>query len=639
MIKRIITFAVCLAVCLSCIAIGVMNSKANDSSAVDTANGAINGVGEGTIDNISTDGATTSLLLDKGNGLYELDGDITVTKANAANHATYQALKALLEEPVRKDGKYPSAKSNAIVLDCKGNTITTDMSLFNAIGNCTIKNLNIESVNENGIAISDSDYQEFSATELAYGVLTSIAYYPTSLDNVTIDVDLSYTGASVAKAYTVGALVGNGILTTAVYCENHGDIVFAPVSSDASTGFQTGGLFGFIGRPSSGEFHVTDCVNTGDITSIAPTGVATGCTTIIGGISAVSWGVFDAYVNCLNTGDITFEHVTNAYTRVGGLVGNDFALHMTDCINLGDIKADFNSAAGIPHYMTARIGGLEGSGVYNSNYIRCINAGDITCTNKLPGTNVRPMVGGIFPWRQNGNSVITDCVNVGTINNLQDVTGGITGFNNQNQVNFVNCYTVAAVSGEFNANHNNSVANADLFYITVPEIVDTFVANAKANAVNNAKALIAVVLAAAEYDSNYAYNTDDGMFIDLADLFTVTATGDSTFEANVAEDFYNDVAAIAGNVEFGAIITVKKYVTKIGEFTHDAFDAYLAANKTTNAKLANIGVLYMSTGTRALEADDFANGVNIILNKATPGVTYTARAFIKVGNGVYVYSN
>ena len=638
MIKRIITFAVCLAVCLSCIAIGVMNSKANDSSAVDTANGAINGVGEGTIDTISTDGATTSLLLDKGNGLYELDGDITVTKANAANHATYQALKALLEEPVRADGQYPSAKSNAVVLDCKGNTITTDMSLFAAIGNCTIKNLNIESVNENGIAISDSDYQSFSATEKTFGVLACIAYYPTSLENVIVDVDLSFTGvASVAgAAYNTAGLVAQGILTTAINCENHGDIYVAPASSNGAGALQTGGLFGFIGRPAAGEFHATNCVNTGNLTSIHPSGFASNGTTMIAGISSVSWGVFDAYVNCLNTGDITYEHNTGAYGRAGGMVANDFALHLTECINLGDIKATFNISGSAPAYTTLRIGGLDGTGVYNSNYISCINAGDITVTNKGTAA-LTPTVGGIFPWRQNGNSVITDCVNVGTIQNMGTITGGLTPFNNYNQVKFVNCYTVVAASGEFAPAYNNSVANTDWFYITVPEIVDTFVANAKANAVNNATALIAVVLAAAEYDATYAYNTDDGMVIDLADLFTVTATGNSTFTANVAKNFYNDVAAIAGNVEFGAIITVQKYVNKISEFTHDAFDAYLAANKTTNAKLANIGVLYMTTGTMTLEADDFANGVNIALKNAYD-ITYAARAFIKVGNGVYVYS-
>ena len=628
MIKRIITFAVCLAVCLSCIAIGVMNSKANDSSAVDTANGAINGVGEGTIDTISTDGATTSLLLDKGNGLYELDGDITVTKANAANHATYKALKTLLE------GKANGA--TAVVLDGKGKTITTEISLFKEVANLTVKNLNV--VGDEIVVTNDDLYKASDSDSYTYGVIACHVGKAINIDNVTVDVDITYTGDMANQHIEVGGFFGRAAIATISNCTNNGNITVAPTNVAK---IALGGFWGF-NTGAGVAIDATNCINNGNLT--ATKNGNTSADLWLGGIGGCTFNVGDKFTNMMNTGSIKGIQNKHANSFVGGILGFIKTVDIIDSINLGNVSLEVADATTFTGVAKHRASGIVASGAQSGkvSYITgCINAGEVS----VKANTTASIASGIYAWYHSFACFVTDCVNIGNVKVIEgagslNVAGGLSPHNNPNQTALLNSYTIASPGGEFNQNINKTGTNpahCDAYFITVPEIVKTFTANVKAKQVNNAKALIAVVLAAAEYDSNYPHNNDDGMFIDLADLFTVTATGDSTFEANVAEDFYNDVAAIAGNVEFGAIITVQKYVNKIGDFTHDAFDAYLAANKATNAKLANIGVLYMTTGTMTLEADDFANGVNIALKNAYD-ITYAARAFIKVGNGVYVYS-
>ena len=99
------------------------------------------------------------------------------------------------------------------------------------------------------------------------------------------------------------------------------------------------------------------------------------------------------------------------------------------------------------------------------------------------------------------------------------------------------------------------------------------------------------------------------------------------------------------NVKVEGIVTFSKYVDKIGAFTHEALDAYYAANAEALAA-KNVTKLYMDATREAanIGSGDLVDGdyfVNIRLiegNAGTVATTYTARAFIQIGD-LYIYSS
>ena len=139
------------------------------------------------------------------------------------------------------------------------------------------------------------------------------------------------------------------------------------------------------------------------------------------------------------------------------------------------------------------------------------------------------------------------------------------------------------------------------------------------------------------------------MFLSSFDGFTVTAVeGENAKFTTVLDKAYlENVKTILGaeTVSFGAIIAPKNYVTKIGAFSHDAFDAYYEANKDAiDAKVAANGhdpitklyvTAYFLAGVSFDEADGVYNAC-IYLSKAYD-TEYAAKMFIKIGDA-YVYS-
>ncbi len=206
---------------------------------------------------------------------------------------------------------------------------------------------------------------------------------------------------------------------------------------------------------------------------------------------------------------ITAEQDTPRHTRIGGLIGHYFAVLPTDCINLGDISVHYSSASDFTNYTQFLIGGILGSGHYNMTLTRCLNAGDIKCTTA--GASIRPSIGGIVSWRNNGVSTFTDCVNIGNIDaSCTDVKSGITPHNNMSQTIFVNCYSVV-IEGNFNQYYNQNNNNSDAYFITVGADVDTYLSKIKTEQMSDGMAAIVEILGKASYASGLAHDKDDGM--------------------------------------------------------------------------------------------------------------------------------
>ena len=621
MIKRIITFVLCLALCVSCVAIGLINQKANDA---DIAAGAIIGAGNGAVDKISADipeGATQveeTELYEK-DGVYYLGSDIDLVEGT--NVSTYNKLVALIDNKANGE--------TAVTIDGLGNTITTNKTLFTSIANVTIMNLNVAGSVE--------------TTASPCGVIANSAANFT-VENVTNDADITYVGTN---GVNIGGFFGNSSApATYTDCVNNGNVT---VDIAGLLGVRAGGIV----AQQSGLPTFTNCVNSGDINVGTTVGY-----TWVGGIAGQAASPFINYNKLLNAGNVTAKNstVTGDMIFVSGIIGHNDALIMTDAINLGNVSFIYSGTAKVTHADVFRInvGGIIGRGHRaNTTFTRVINAGNVSMTD-VNRTGSRNAIGGISPWRWNknpGTNQFIDCLDIGTHSaTTVDNMATITPYHDGSVSKTVNCYTTyfaghKVVGGAFN---EPSTGN-DRYFITLPENIGTLLATIEEKQITDGAAIFSAILAVSEYDVNYEHTNDDGMFLSSFDGFTVTADTERNdyFTTVLNKEYLENVKTILGvnTVEFGAIIAPATYVTKIGAFSHDAFDAYYEANKDAiDAKVAENGhdpitALYVTAkfgdGADFTDVDGVYNA-GIYLRGAY-NTKYAAKMFIKIGNA-YVYS-
>ena len=632
MIKRIITFVLCVALCVSCIAIGVINQKANEAGAVA---GAIIGAGTGAVDKISADvpeGATqveATELYEK-DGVYYLGSDINLV--TGVNTTTYDKLVALIDNKANGE--------TAVTIDGLGHTITTDNPLFNTVSNVTIKNINVDG-DEDGFNLDAATLPNV-AGDNSIAVFALWATGPVTFENITTNVNITVTGDATGKSLRFGAfaslLTGNCIFTN---CVNNGDITVTPSACNMIIG---GGI---IGREQEGSDATTlnNCINNGNITAKRPSGNGNH-ELWVGGVVGNHNTNFIVLNNVMNTGDVYAEQTGQTTTFIGGIIGHNTALKPTDCINTGDVTlnytgAEWNSIS--KSFSNLAVGGLFGRGFHNTTFTRCINTGDAKFTTT---TNSRAAVAGIIPYRyaKGAWGQFTDCLDIGThsAQGNNDHVSDICAMMDGNIQKLTNCYAT---------NHNGyrfpgSLSNK--YYITVPANIDDLVATIEEKQITNGAAIFSAILAGSEYDANFAHDQDDGMFLTTVAGLTVTADAERNnyFTTAIDKDYLDALKAIAGSsVEIGAIITPATYVDKIGEFTHDAFDAYYTANKTAiDAKVAANGhdpitALYMTAafgdGADFTDVDGVYNAG--IYLKGAYDTAYAAKMYVKIGDA-YVYS-
>ena len=319
-------------------------------------------------------------------GYYYLDADITV------------------------DFSY--SKNFTGTLDGRGHTITTEMPLFVNLNGATIRNIVIEGeiddtefenvyvgalANAAGNGIIENVHNKANVTGYKKGTVGGIVGYNrggTDLNIVNCSNSGTLTGARVGGI--VGQAEGEHVNITG--CTNTGDCNRISTANNGFGGIlatsrgnnsilhindcvNTGNVIG--GRPGgitgdtvSKEFVMTDCINTGDVTS--PTNYA-------GGISSNTACFTRAvYRNCINTGT-----VTSFQSHCGGIVAYtsdsktayDGRVLFYGCVNLGTVQ--------LQDYQTAtkgcNIGGIAGKLAGRSEFYNCVSAGNVYGTSYAAG--------------------------------------------------------------------------------------------------------------------------------------------------------------------------------------------------------------------------------------------------------------
>ncbi len=312
----------------------------------------------------------------------------------------------------------------------------------------------------------------------------------------TISQTATYTKAT---AVTVGGLVATCGPSTFSGCYSDGEINIADTEYSANvagfignaSGNKADGLYSFTkcynatpitaggkvagivaGGPTSSsgaanfQFVMTDCYNTGDITSAATKAVSSSYTA--GLIMQYTPG--SQFVRCHNEGTIISNKNVYAAGIAGYLCGTPGStstpatVEFTDCYNEGLIVADGNQGGGITGYVSGAVtmtgcyntGDIEGNqmlgGITSAfagtgpKLLNCYNTGNITAKAQRAG--------GLIAWGAPTNGVVEGCWNTGYISSTSEeqatkVTSSneIGGLAGSNAASFINCYNAGTVEG------------------------------------------------------------------------------------------------------------------------------------------------------------------------------------------------
>lgn len=293
-------------------------------------------------------------------GTYYLDADITVSEMRASFSGT---------------------------LDGNGHTVTTTVALFNYLGNATIKNLTL------------------AGDITAEGWNAALAINVTSGTTVTIE--------NVVNAANVsGKRVGGFITDTAVGATVDG--VFKPTTVKFINCERTGTtdgtelVGGFLAYPHGDVLEMTNCKNTGKITS---TGYAAGLVARFGPNATYSADMKATFTNCVNTAE-----VNSSGEYAGGILAYSRGsyLKFDSCVNEGKVTNTSKGVGGIAGYL----GYKNGQSVV-ADFVKCVNKGEIVLNKIDAGGSAAAgaMVGYVYGVGKDetGKAGVNSCINLGTI--------------------------------------------------------------------------------------------------------------------------------------------------------------------------------------------------------------------------------
>lgn len=305
------------------------------------------------------------------------------------------------------------------------------------------------------------------------GIMSGVVYklgmnaYMEGCSN-TSDLDLSDV-----KKNSISGVVGMTTARTDASTPGTGYI-----RNSFNTGNITGGsdLFGF-GKDALAGWTVTDCYNTGNVTSVyhnagvTTSGNAQGFLNKTGGASKEE--LLTVVERCYNTGDVksnygstagligetaNYTYVADCYnlgnvssTSTGGLTTAGLTAklngQMYNCYNAGDVYSLGNAVGGIFGYISGGYYNGTTGASYPAKLVNCFNIGDVT--SDYTGTATQGNAGGLGGYLTTLNEAdphqIIDCYNAGNVTSDMRVAGLFGGaFRPQSIVK--NCYNSGKIT-------------------------------------------------------------------------------------------------------------------------------------------------------------------------------------------------
>ena len=680
--KKSLAFIVCLALLVSSVFIGSFNAADSKSDAAYLTTGSFDmasddslgrlSAGATNLPTLSTEAGSVSNIEKKSDTLYELKGNATVSADDAA-------LLAEIEAVLNAGG----------TLDGKGYTLTTTVNgpLFSTLkGNGTIKNI-----------VVDGDIQGSSAEHGVFTVkITGEGFnFDTVLLTATltrggstggfvgaIEADTTFTNcefAGTVKGFEGTGGYGGGF---AVLYQNNANVTFTNCTSSGTVNFGAN-IGGFIGSARAGSVTITGCKSTATLDS-ANTVKGNGGKTANGSagfIAKINDTTYSKLVKIENSvAEPTFVVGETVGRSLGGFIGfvlrtgNDATggtqgIYINNCesdctLDVADGYADNGDLSAFGGF----IGRVTNHDVNQNRSVKIVNSTNYTEIDwNKPSMSATIKYGGIigsvgFATGFSTVTEITNCVNKGDVSITAAATskliaGGCIGAGEVDTL---------TVSGFINL--GDITLNCAGDDTTGSAIASGAIANATGGILADSVINAGDITVATKGEAKASEFTGSGDKLNCTNLGSIVENGetvnapsttafvtDATMAgglctSKVSKAFYDVVKAIAEargeTIEFGAIITLQNYVTKIGEFNHENFNAYYAANKAAiDAKAEKeLGRLYEiakfnKEGQTSL-TDGELSGDNYVVpvKLADAGnYTYVARTFIKIGS-LYIYS-
>ena len=297
--------------------------------------------------------------------------------------------------------------------DGQGYTVTTEFPLFTNLNGATVRNVTIAG------EIDDTDLENVYVGALANNAGDS------RIENVhnTADVigsEKAYVGGIIgfnrgasdlyiANCSNSGTLYGQGcggIIADCdgenveiINCRNSGE--FECIRKSSNAGF--GGIVASAGN-NNGIVSIDGCINTANIVGRRPGGIV--------GVTNIRTLVVS---NCINTGN-----VTSTTNYAAGIACNPISMTpaiFRNCVNTGTVQAHKSYAAGIAAYASKSDTGRDGS----CSFYGCVNLGTIMLENyetAESGCNLGGIAG-----KLNGRSEFYNCVSAGKLYNSGYIGG------------------------------------------------------------------------------------------------------------------------------------------------------------------------------------------------------------------------
>ena len=260
-----------------------------------------------------------------------------------------------------------------------------------------------------------------------FGVITNLYtksdYNYTGLFGYVRNATISNIGISggyiEGRRYTGGLVGGVSGDITITNCYNTGNVTS---TTTASYNSYAGGL---VGNFYSSDSTITNCYNTGDVSSTTTASYNSYAGGLVGRFDSSDSTITNSY----NTGRVGS---TSANSHAGGLVGIvEDTTTITDCYNTGNVTSTRNDYS-IYHSYT---GGLVGHVKDDTTITNCYNTGNVTSPSNRPSSYSYSYEGGLV-GRTAGNVTITieNSYNTGNVTSppsssiISSYTGGLVGY-------------------------------------------------------------------------------------------------------------------------------------------------------------------------------------------------------------------
>ena len=445
--------------------------------------------------------------------------------------------------------------------------------------------------------------------------------------------NLSVFGSEVSTTgHYAGGIAGVANSTIISGSNNNCNISLSPPSSTSISNSHAGGIVGY----SSSTMTITNCYNTGDISSSTP---SPNSVSYSGGIVGCSESIM-TITNCYNTGGIFSSasygsYGSYSYSYSGGIAGHSHRMNITNCYNMGDISS-------YSHSSYSYAGGIEGysNNSYSYSSISIKNSYNIGNVNSSHSGGILGTKGGNY-----GGFAVVNCYYLDTCGGDNTYGGSPMSSSAMKTSDFVNILNNGSCSWEQDMYPHFNVGYPTLTMIILS--TNTLDANNVTQTHSTLKGVVTIendmVLSTgfmykAANDINYSFVTCTNVTDTLTSLLTgLTPSTTYTYKAYLVTAGCDTTIGSDKTFSTSSVNVSTNYATNVTQ-THATINGTLSMGDAT---VTGQGFEYKRYGEANWIQVTVPHNSNIsyTLSNLIPNTTYYYRAFATATECGTIYSS